>query len=57
MDFGVRGTPTPRAHQRQIPGSARRPHSARQNRNPITVSEGFVHFVNEEDIDVYFIIL
>ncbi|KAL8613723.1 hypothetical protein ACOMHN_029815 [Nucella lapillus] len=36
MEFGVRGTPTPRAQQRQIPGSARHPHSARVNRNPIT---------------------
>ncbi|XP_076445679.1 calcyphosin-2-like [Babylonia areolata] len=39
MEFGVRGTPTPRAQQRQIPGSARRPLSARVNRNPITGEE------------------
>ncbi|KAK7503125.1 hypothetical protein BaRGS_00005751 [Batillaria attramentaria] len=36
LGLGVRGTPTPRAQQRQLPSSARRPVSARQNRNPIT---------------------
>lgn len=36
LGLGIRGTPTPRAEQRQLPTSARRPVSARQNRNPIT---------------------
>ncbi|KAK7108451.1 calcyphosin-2-like [Littorina saxatilis] len=37
MDFGVRGIATPYAQHR--PGSARRPPSARQHRNPITGEE------------------
>lgn len=39
LGLGVHGTPTPRAEHRQLPNSARRPLSARQNRNPITGEE------------------
>lgn len=45
MDFMIHGSPTPRNHERAVPGSARnrpgsgRPSSAKPavNRNPITV--------------------
>ncbi|XP_041354140.1 calcyphosin-2-like [Gigantopelta aegis] len=39
MNFGIHGTSSPRVDYRNLPGSARRPGSARSNRNPITGEE------------------